>query len=270
VDLAGLKIAVLAEDDTFPPSAAYGRAVRQASEALLRRGARIVFAHPPPAGMALSFLYAQLSADGMYHMRKFLGRSPRDFRIRQLEQIVTTPRRLRPLLQTLLRLTRRGKAAALIPLFGPYHTAMHWEWVQRQLDYEAQWQAALDAADGGPADIVLSPAVALPALRHRASAEVGVAGAYSCLFNVLGWPAGVVPVTLVRLHEETRTPRGSDVADRTALATEQGSLGLPIAVQVAARPWREDVMLAALAAIEADAKTQPDYPHLEGLWGRRP
>jgi fatty acid amide hydrolase len=229
-----------------------------------------VFAHPPPPALALSFLYAQLSADGMVHLRRLMGRSPRDFRIRQLEQIVLTPRRLRPLLQTLLRLTRRGKAAALIPLFGPFHTAVHWEWVQRQLDYQAQWLAALDAANDGPADIVLSPACALPALRHRASAEVGVAGAFPCLFNVLGWPAGVVPVTTVHAHEETLTPRSSDVADRTALATEQGSAGLPIAVQVAARPWREDVLLAALAAIEADAQTQPDYPRLEALWARKP
>ncbi|HEX7926048.1 MAG TPA: amidase family protein, partial [bacterium] len=84
VDLTGLKVHVMAEDGAFPASAAYGRAVRQASEALLRRGARIVFAHPPSAAQSIGFLYAQLSADGMFHMRKLLGRSPRDFRIKQL------------------------------------------------------------------------------------------------------------------------------------------------------------------------------------------
>jgi fatty acid amide hydrolase len=165
-------------------------------------------------------------------------------------------------------MTRRGKAAQLVPLFGPYTTAAHWEAVQRQMDYQAEWLAAMDEATDSPADLVLSPACGLPALRHRASGEVGVAGAYSCLFNVLGWPAGVVPVTTVRESEQTLTPRGRDMADRTALATEQGSTGLPIAVQVAARPWREDHVLAALAAIEADAASQDDYPRLERLWGR--
>jgi fatty acid amide hydrolase len=265
VDLSGLNVAVLNEDGAFEASAAYGRAVRQASEALLRRGARIVFIQPPPPAFAIAILYSLLSADGMAGMRRFLGRSKRDFRIKQLEQICTTPRKLRPFLQTLLRMTRRGKAAGLIPLFGPHSAAVHWDWVQRQMDYQAQWLAALDTTPHGRADLVLSPSCGLPALRHGASAEVGVAGAYSCLYNVLGWPAGVVPVTRVRPQEQTLTPRGRDMADRTATATEQGSAGLPIAVQVAARPWREDLVLAALAAIEADAVVQAEAPTLAAL-----
>lgn len=48
--------------------------------------------------------------------------------------------------------------------------------------------------------------------------------------------------------------------DRTARETENGSAGLPIAVQVIARPWRDHVALAAMATIEAAARTQPDYP----------
>jgi fatty acid amide hydrolase len=39
--------------------------------------------------------------------------------------------------------------------------------------------------------------------------------------------------------------------DEAARATERGSAGLPIGVQVAARPWREDVALAVMGAIEA-------------------
>jgi fatty acid amide hydrolase len=59
-----------------------------------------------------------------------------------------------------------------------------------------------------------------------------------------------VPVTRVRAGEETATPRGRDVLDRTARATEEGSAGLPIAVQIAARPWRDDHVLALLFALE--------------------
>ena len=42
--------------------------------------------------------------------------------------------------------------------------------------------------------------------------------------------------------------------------TERGSAGLPIAVQVLARPWRDHVVLAAMATIEAAARQHPDYP----------
>ena len=48
--------------------------------------------------------------------------------------------------------------------------------------------------------------------------------------------------------------------DRIAREAESGSAGLPIAVQVLARPWRDHVALAAMAAIEAAARGQADYP----------
>jgi fatty acid amide hydrolase len=48
--------------------------------------------------------------------------------------------------------------------------------------------------------------------------------------------------------------------DRVARESERGSAGLPIAVQVIARPWRDHVALAAMAKIEAEARKQPDYP----------
>jgi len=85
-------------------------------------------------------------------------------------------------------------------------------------------------------------------VKHGATVETGVMGSYTCLYNVLGWPAGVVPVTRVRPDEETATPRGKDVAEVTAAATEKGSAHLPIAVQLAAPPWREDLVLALMAA----------------------
>jgi fatty acid amide hydrolase len=77
-----------------------------------------------------------------------------------------------------------------------------------------------------------------------------VPGIYTTLFNVLGWPAGVVPVTHVRADEESDRPPSRDKMDLAARETERGSAGLPMGVQVAARPWREDLVLAAMSALE--------------------
>ena len=46
------------------------------------------------------------------------------------------------------------------------------------------------------------PATALPAWTPRAGQNLILAGAYTALYNVLGYPAGVVPVTRVRAGEE--------------------------------------------------------------------
>lgn len=86
----------------------------------------------------------------------------------------------------------------------------------------------------------------------------------SVLFNLLGMPAGVVPVTVVRPGEETDRPDSRDGALRAAREAERGSAGLPVAVQVPGRHWREEV-LAARAAIEAEVSSRPDHPHLPPL-----
>ena len=85
-------------------------------------------------------------------------------------------------------------------------------------------------------------------------------GAYAPLANVTGFPAGIVPVTRVRPDEESDRRVGLDLVDRIARKTERGSAGLPVTVQVIARPWRDHVALAAMAAIERAARARPDYP----------
>ena len=100
----------------------------------------------------------------------------------------------------------------------------------------------------------------MPAVRHGATKLMPMPGAYVLLANVSGFPAGIVPVTRVRPGEESDRPESRDLVDRTARETERGSAGLPIGVQVIARPWRDHVALAAMAKIESEASKRPGYP----------
>jgi fatty acid amide hydrolase len=72
----------------------------------------------------------------------------------------------------------------------------------------------------------------------------------------------VAPITRVRSGEESDRSATKDKAEQTALAVEQGSAGLPVAVQVAARHWREDIVLAVMAALEGHFRNQPEYPSI--------
>jgi amidase len=76
-------------------------------------------------------------------------------------------------------------------------------------------------------DVILCPAYTQPALPHGASIlDENFRGfSHTMAYNVAGWPAAVV--------------RCGESPD-----------GLPIAVQVAAAPWREDIVLAVAAALE--------------------
>lgn len=74
-------------------------------------------------------------------------------------------------------------------------------------------------------DLLLSPVMAYPAYLHGAHSDDDEAFSYTYTFSLTGWPVAVVPV---------RWTEG----------------GLPIGVQIAAQPWREDVALAAGAYLE--------------------
>jgi Asp-tRNA(Asn)/Glu-tRNA(Gln) amidotransferase A subunit family amidase len=144
--------------------------------------------------------------------------------------------------------------------FGHRDTWHYWQVVEAQMEYQRRFAQALDHDDGGPFDLILCPATALPAWTHGAGQNLVLAGAYTALYNVLGYPAGVVPVTRVRAGEEIGRKPSRDLVQQAAYNVEQGSAGLPIGVQVAARPWREHVALAAMRAIEDAARTQSDFP----------
>lgn len=62
-----------------------------------------------------------------------------------------------------------------------------------------------------PFDLILCPASSLPAWKHGAARELNLGGAYTILYNLLGYPAGVVPVTRVRADEESERATSRDL-----------------------------------------------------------
>ncbi|HEX3594681.1 MAG TPA: amidase family protein [Polyangiaceae bacterium] len=265
VDLSKLVVGYYTDDGVLPACGAAVRAVREAREALQSRGAMVVPFAPPHMMDSLALFHEILAGDGARGMRQFLDGSPQDFRIKRLTTMAATPRPALGLVFKLMRLSKRRKLEALLRSAGRHDTSSHWHAVASLEDYRAKVLAALDRAAPAPIDVLLSPAMALPALRHGATRELGVVGAYSAIYNVLGYPSGVVPFTRVFESEQTITSRSSDLMDRAALETERDSAGLPIGVQVAARPFREHVVFAVMQALEQAALERADRPSADAL-----
>lgn len=80
------------------------------------------------------------------------------------------------------------------------------------------------------------------------------------LVNLLGHPAGVVPVTTVQAAETGGRPVTRDRGLAALSAADRGSAGLPIGVQVVGRPGRDHLVLAAMAAIETATRRDPRHP----------
>jgi fatty acid amide hydrolase len=259
-DIARSRVAYYTDDGTFAVSPAVRRAVVEAAGYLAGRGAQVAEWRPPAVGEAVDLLFGIFSADGGRGLRALLAHEQKDPRLAQLVSLAAQPALTLSVLGALLRLLGQRTAAGIIRNFGHRDTHHYWRLVEEQLAYQRRFAAALDGDEGGPFDVIVCPAHALAAIPHGASKDIVVGGGYIVLYNVLGYPAGVVPVTRVRADEESARKRSRDAAERTARRTELGSAGLPVGVQVVARPWHEHVALAAMRVIEEMARKSADYP----------
>jgi fatty acid amide hydrolase len=250
VTMQGLRVACYTHDGTFAPAPAVVRAVRESAEALRAAGAHIEDWTPPDAKHALDLFYGILGGDGMTLLRKRLAGEPKVPQLAQLLRLSALPRGVVQAMRAVMRGVGQRSLADGLEAFGFDSTAHYWELVEAQQDYRERFMRALDEARGGPFDVILCPAMPLPAPQHGASKDLATCGAYACLYNLLGLPAGVVPVTRVRAGEEIGRTPSKDVVEKLARQAEEGSAGLPVCVQVVARPWAEHVALAAMSAIE--------------------
>ncbi|NXX77029.1 FAAH1 hydrolase, partial [Urocolius indicus] len=102
-------------------------------------------------------------------------------------------------------------------------------------------------------DVVLCPVLG-PAFTTGYPGRLLTAISSTMLYNVLNFPAGVVPVSTVTEadEEELKLYRGccDDPWDHTLKQAVAGAVGLPVAVQCVALPWQEELCLRFMKEVE--------------------
>jgi fatty acid amide hydrolase len=260
IDLSKLTVGVFDDDGLFAASVGVQRAVKDAARLLGEAGARVVKFDPPGVNEAMALVYGLFSADGGAGFKRALGRTKVDSRVALLLMLGSASAPKRVLLKGLLGLTGRSRIKPLLACFGANtRTDGYWQLAEQLVDWRARFT---QACDGQHIDALLCPPFALPALKHGATYELGLAGMYTALFNALGWPAGVCPLTRVESTEENGRAVGRDLIERFARDSDLGSAGLPLGVQLVGRPGREDVALALMAEVERVGRTRADFPRL--------
>jgi fatty acid amide hydrolase len=257
VSLPQLRVGVWQDDGFFSAAPGLRRAVSEAAAALCSAGATVVEFSPPDVAQVVRWYFGILSADGGADFRRTLGRGAVDWRIRRLLRLGALPAIGRKHLSTFLQLAGQRRLADLVSAAGRTTADRYWQLTAARADYTNRFIAALDEAR---LDACLCPPHALPAMRHGSTGDLPSAASYCFLPNLLNMPAGVVAATRVRPGEESDRPPSRDKVDQAAIAVERGSAGLPVGVQVFGRHWREDVVLAVQAVLEAHFKRQADFP----------
>lgn len=247
VDVSELRIGYYDDDQFVRPSPAIRRAVKAATHQLESLGATLVPFEPAPMLEAWKVNLGLFYADGGKWMRKMLGDSPIDARVKKTlltAALPTAVRRAIPgflesmgqkTMATLVRLSRQKQLSA----FG--YQKMYFEQLEFRREFLERWNAC-------QLDALICPPFPSVAMTHM-SPDILLGYGYTFLFNLLGMPAGVVPVTHVQKNEESDRKREKDNLIGDLIRAEEGSAGLPVGVQVVGQHWREDVVLAIMSQL---------------------
>jgi fatty acid amide hydrolase len=258
VDVSRLRVALLPEIGDWTPSPAISRALSVAVDKLRERGATVeVWTGAPDTQAGVELFFNIVGADSFSFVQQLLeGEKPVPL-LKPNAQLTSMPSALVPILARVLRSrgerrlsnmalnTRSQSAAGLMNILGD------------RLRYEMTFTQALDT---NRYDAILCPALPVVAPPHGKTNEMADFWGSLLLFNVLGMPAGVAPITMVRDGETGSYDTDADKAVQTAHETERGSVGLPVAVQIAARHWREDIVLALMKALEQACYNEAGFP----------
>jgi fatty acid amide hydrolase len=212
---------------------------------------------PPDVSEAVRFFFSIFSADNFNGLRHALGPDKPAPQNKAPLQIGKIPRPMRKFVAGLLRISGQVRLSRLVSQMGGRPASAYWHLLEERNNYRLRFISAMEA---GGFDAIICPPTSLPAVIHGSTADLQGFDSYARLFNVLGMPAGVVAASLVRAGEESDRPVSKDPIEKAAVKVEKGSIGLPVGVQVAARHWREDVVLAVMSTLESHFSRQADYP----------
>ncbi len=250
VETRALRVAWWNDDGYFKAAPAVERATREASEQLALRGIEVVAAEPPDIERAMRLFLALVSADGLAWMRDLAKFGRIDWEVRRQMWLGRLGSTSRTVLGKLLSWTGQPTLGKLLASTGPRSASEIDSLIADAVDYRSTFWDALENSTGGHVDAVLTPPHALAALKHGSGLDLLMAASYTYLPNLLGEPAGVVPWTTVRVGEQDEDRPRRDISQLRALRNTATSAGLPIGVQIFARGWREDIVLALLKILE--------------------
>jgi fatty acid amide hydrolase len=253
------------------------RAVREAVAALRAAGHELIPFAPRRVMDGVELFYSLLSADGAKTVRSLLvGERLEDF-VRAIFSNVAVPGPVRSIIAAALRMKGEEAAARVFNALRELSVTELWAKHKARKELRAEWFAAIASAK---LDAVLTPAHALPAIRHGQYRDVTFACSYTLMFNLLDFPAGVLPVTIVSKEDaaapffeaDGKAAAAAADADGPSLrqvpggvrvgmldhkvakkwkANAEASVGLPVGVQVVGLPFREENVLKVMAAIES-------------------
>ncbi|XP_067846150.1 fatty-acid amide hydrolase 1 [Heptranchias perlo] len=246
-----LRIGYYESDGYWIPNASMKRVVMETKQLLEEAGHTLVPFTPLRTLYVLTELVMQgLMADGGRTLLERLKGDIIDPNLKDLIFMLKVPQILKKILSFLLK----PFSPRIMP-FMKYLCAVGSvnELWKQHVAIEAYCDEYIGIWKSQNLDVLLCPALG-PALTVGYAGKLTSSSSYKIIFNLLNFPAGVVPVSTVmeKDEEELKDYVGycNDYWDKTFKKGFSGAVGLPLAVQCVALPWQDELCLRFMREVE--------------------
>ncbi|XP_044800991.1 vitamin D3 hydroxylase-associated protein isoform X4 [Bubalus bubalis] len=252
-----LRIGYYESDGFTQPSPSMARAVKLTSRLLRDAGHQVIPFSVPRTEYAFFHLYqGSLFADGGASILEKLKGDIVDPSMKSIVTPLRLPNSLKRFLAWIWKYFEPRVSQSLERLCGVGTPKKLWEQHKAVEEYQQEFIAKWRSLD---LDVLLSPALD-PAFYIGYPAKALASSFYLGLYNLLNFPAGVVPVTTVTPQDEKELAfyRGyyRDRFDKSFQEAVRGSVGLSVAVQCIALPWEEELCLRFMKEVETLVKNK--------------
>ncbi|KAL2089942.1 hypothetical protein ACEWY4_014630 [Coilia grayii] len=246
-----LRIGYYENDGYLMPSPSMSRALRETKELLERAGHTLVPFTPPRIFHAMHELIVRgLLADGTETLLNNLKGGPVDPCLAPQIIPYRLPSWLKKTLSAILRPIFPRISASFNAICGvssiPDLWRQHVSVEEYTHEFIAEWQKI-------KLDVLLCPMLG-PAYNFNYCGKLTSAISYTVLYNMLNFPAGVVPVSTVTPDDEAELDKYKgnfgDPWDKLFVKAVRGAIGLPVAVECVALPWQEELCLRFMKEVE--------------------
>ncbi|XP_072853688.2 vitamin D3 hydroxylase-associated protein isoform X2 [Pogona vitticeps] len=246
-----LRIGYYDDDGYFEPSPSMRRAVRETKHLLQTSGHMLVPFEPPRINYVVDELFTRgLYSDGAATLvEKFKGDIV-DPNLKSQINCYSIPIVVKRILAFILKPMYPRIARDLNALCGVGSAKELWKHhvavAAYREEFLAEWRKL-------KLDVILCPVLG-PAFNEGYPGKLFAATSYTNLYNVLNFPAGIVPVSTVTKadEEELKHYRGhyGDPWDKRLKEAMEGAVGFPVAVQCVALPWQDELCLRFMREVE--------------------